>query len=166
MFDNEMQIQNPMEKHVSHWQFKCEKCGFTFVSEINKSVTVEIKIADFLEGEKVMEKKEEERYLGDIISTDGRNIKNINARMKKRIGSIVKNINNMIEGIPFRMMFFYKVALILGNSFLVSSILFNSEVWYNINGAELNLLETVDIDLLRKILKAPKSTAGRCFIWN
>ena len=107
-------------------------------------------------------RKEEERYLGDIISTDGRNIKNINARMKKRIGSIVKNINNMIEGIPFRMMFFYKVALILGNSFLVSSILFNSEVWYNINGAELNLLETVDIDLLRKILKAPKSTARRC----
>ena len=67
-----------------------------------------------------------------------------------------------MEGIPFGK-FFYEGAIILRNGLLVSSILFNSEVWYNLSSAELNLLETVDIDLLRGILKAPRSTAKEMF---
>ena len=81
-----------------------------------------------------MECKEDERYLGDIISTDGRNIKNIKVRVKKGIG-IVKNILNMLEGIPFGK-FYYEVAIILRNSLLVSSILFNCEAWFNLTKAE------------------------------
>ena len=46
----------------------------------------------------------------------------------------------------------------LRNSLFVSSVLYNSEVWYNLTKAELNLLETIDVDLLRGILKASKST--------
>ena len=38
-------------------------------------------------------------------------------------------------------------------------MLCNSESWYNITQAELDLLETVEVQLLRSILKAPKSTA-------
>ena len=41
---------------------------------------------------------------------------------------------------------------------MVSSALFNSEAWYNLTNAEQDLLETVDVMLLRGILKAPKST--------
>ena len=37
-------------------------------------------------------------------------------------------------------------------------MLCNSEAWYNITNTELNLLETIDLRLLRKILNAPKST--------
>ena len=37
-------------------------------------------------------------------------------------------------------------------------MLFNSEAWYNVTSAEMDLLETVDLMLLRGILKAPKST--------
>ena len=37
-------------------------------------------------------------------------------------------------------------------------MLCNSETWYNITKAELNLLETIDVMLLRRILRAPKST--------
>ena len=37
-------------------------------------------------------------------------------------------------------------------------MLFNSEAWYNVTKAELELIETVDLLLLRGILKAPKST--------
>ena len=37
-------------------------------------------------------------------------------------------------------------------------MLFTSEAWYNVTKAELELLETVDLMLLRGILKAPKST--------
>ena len=37
-------------------------------------------------------------------------------------------------------------------------MLFNSEAWYNVTNSELELLETVDLMLLRGILKVPKST--------
>ena len=40
----------------------------------------------------------------------------------------------------------------------MSSVLFNSECWYNLTEAELNLLETVDLMFLRKLLEVPKGT--------
>ena len=48
--------------------------------------------------------------------------------------------------------------MILRNSLLVSSVLCNSEAWYNVTDAELDYLETVDLMLLRKVLNTPKST--------
>ena len=53
---------------------------------------------------------------------------------------------------------YFEVAILLRNSLFVSSLLCNSEVWFNLTNAELNLLESVDLMLLRKILNAPKST--------
>ena len=46
----------------------------------------------------------------------------------------------------------------LRNSLLVSSLLCNSEAWYNVSKVELDYLESVDLMLLRKLLQAPKST--------
>jgi hypothetical protein len=63
----------------------------------------------------------------------------------------------ILEGIPFGD-FYFEVAVILRNSLLVSSLLSNSEAWYNVTKSELDYLETVDLMLLRNILKAPKST--------
>ena len=103
-----------------------------------------------------MENKENEKYLGDILSTDGRNIKNVKARVS--IGtSIISRILAMLEGIPFGP-FYYQVGVILRNSLLVSSLLSNSEAWYNITKAEIELLESVDVKYLRNLLKAPRST--------
>ena len=53
---------------------------------------------------------------------------------------------------------YFEVAILFRNSLFVSSLLCNSEVWFNLTNAELNLLESVDLMLLRKILNAPKST--------
>ena len=103
-----------------------------------------------------MEEKDSERYLGDVISKDGKNIKNIQARVSKGTG-IVRNILTMLDGIPFGK-YHFEAGVILRNSLLASSMLFNSEVWYNVTNSELELLETVDVMLLRGILKAPQST--------
>ena len=37
-------------------------------------------------------------------------------------------------------------------------MLFNCEAWYNMTDAELNLLETIDLSLLRQLLHAPMGT--------
>ena len=51
------------------------------------------------------------------------------------------------------------MAVILRNSLLVSSLLCNSEAWYNVSNSELNYLESVDLMFLRSVFKAPKSTS-------
>ena len=84
------------------------------------------------------------------------NIKNVKARVAKGIG-IVSKILSILEGIPFGQ-FYFEVAVILRDSLLVSSMLSNSEAWYNVTNAELELLETVDVKFLRGIFKAPKAT--------
>ena len=83
-------------------------------------------------------------------------MKNIKARVSKGTG-IVNNIMTKLEGIPFGK-YYFEVAMILRNSLLVSSVLCNSEAWYNVTDAELDYLETVDLMLLRKVLNTPKST--------
>ena len=75
----------------------------------------------------------------------------------------MRKIQTMLDGIPFGK-FHFEAGVILRNSLLVSSMLFNSEVWYNITKSELELLETVDLMLLRGILKAPNQTPKRCYI--
>ena len=87
-----------------------------------------------------METKDSEKYLGDIISTDGKNLKNIKARVAKGTG-IISKIITMMEGIPFGK-FYYQVGIILRNSLLVSSLLCNSESWYNATNSELELSES------------------------
>ena len=63
----------------------------------------------------------------------------------------------MMEGIPFGD-FYFETAILLRNTLLVSSMLCNSEAWWNVSKAELDLLETVDVKFLRSILQAPRST--------
>ena len=134
------------------------KCQPLFVenwkeNEVEDSETGEIKIEDTCDGDEIMEEKDSERYLGDVIAKDGKNIK---ARVNKGTG-IVRKILTMLDGIPFGK-FHFEAGVILRNSLLVSSMLFNSEVWYNITKSELELLETVDLMLLRGILKKNEST--------
>jgi hypothetical protein len=50
---------------------------------------------------------------------------------------------------------FFKVAVILRNSHLVSSLLTNAEAWYNVTQADIDLLESVDESLLRRVLECP-----------
>ena len=103
-----------------------------------------------------MEEKTEEKYLGDIISADGENIKNVKARVSKGKG-IICRILALLEGIPFGK-YYFKVAMILRESLLISSMIFNCEAWYNVSKPELELLESVDLEFLRRVLKTPKST--------
>ena len=81
--------------------------------EENKE-TGNVELVDVCLGEEIMEEKEDEKYLGDVISKDGRNLKNIKARVNKGKG-IVKKIQNILEGIPFGKLY-YQVATLLRNS--------------------------------------------------
>ena len=52
----------------------------------------------------------------------------------------------------------FEVASILRESLLINSILSNSEVWYNLSKTEIEQLEQIDEELLRKVLETGRST--------
>ena len=113
-------------------------------------------IGDIFEGEVKIDNSDEEKYLGDLITADGSNTKNIKARKAKGFG-IVDSIISMLDTVFFGP-FFFETAIILRSSFLINSILLNSEVWYGVTKAETEELEVVDQALLKRILEAPSTT--------
>ena len=138
--------------------YKCQILKVDYWKEIevkDKETGAEV-VEDVIDGEKEMETKESEKYLGDVISKDGKNIKNIKSRVSKGIG-VISRIITILEGIPFGQ-FYYQVGIILRNSLLVSMLICNSESWYNVTNSDLELIESVDVKFLRSLLKAPKST--------
>ena len=139
-------------------EFKCQPLSVDKWEEVevNLEQSTKVVLEDQYIGKEEIEEKSEEKYLGDILSNDGKNIKNFKARVAKGTG-IIRNIITRLEGIPFGK-YYFEVAIILRNSLLVSSVLNNCEAWYNITRAEMEYLETVDIMFLRKILNAPRST--------
>ena len=153
-------VEKCKKLHVGNknFDFKCQNLlvdKWTEI-EIKGEDLQETSYKDVYDGQHMIEQKEEEKYLGDIVSIDGRNIKNIKARINKGVG-IVNRIMTMVNGIPFGRQYF-QVGIILRNCLLASSMLFNSEAWYNVTKSELDLLESIDLSLLRQLLNAPKGT--------
>ena len=120
----------PPHTHVGHVKedFKGQDQVVDSWTEVvvTNDVIGEVDIKDVCNGEQIMEEKCEEKYLGDVISIDGRNLKNIKASIAKGTG-IVRKILTILDGIPFGKRYF-EIGLIFRNCFLVSSVVFNSEV--------------------------------------
>ena len=117
---------------------------------------------DVLVGSHNLEKVDKDKYLGDIISVDGRNTKNIIARKGKAIG-ITNKITSILQEMCFDP-YYFEVALALRNSLFLSSVLVNSEAWYGLTDDEKSDLEKQDEYLLRKILECP-SNSPKCMLY-
>ena len=94
-------------------------------------------------------------YLGDIISGDGKNTKNINSRIAKGHGKI-NDIMEILEKTSMGQDYF-KIALLLRESMFLNSILTNCDVWVGLTKNEVEQLEDLDLILLRKIFQTPFS---------
>ena len=90
--------------HVGRFceDFKCQTLKVDTWKEVEfrDEETGVDEIEDVHIGEEIMEEKDEEKYLGDVISTDGKNIKNVKARVAKGKG-IASRILTILDGIPF-----------------------------------------------------------------
>ena len=89
----------------------------------------------------------EEKFLGDIISSDGKNHKNIKNRLSKGIG-ISTQIINLLKITSFGSHYFEK-AIILRDSMLINGIITNEQ--------EINEFEAIDKLFLKKIFSTPSS---------
>ena len=103
-----------------------------------------------------IELKLEDKYLGDIISVDGKNRKNIAARAAKAQG-IIKSLKSIFEEMSFGK-FIFEVAVILRNSIFINGVLTNLEASYGLTDRDIDELEKCDEQLLRVILECPCTT--------
>ena len=86
--------------------------------------------------------KEYETYLGDIICNTGSNEKNIENRKHQGLAAI-NQINSMLN-LKSLGHFYFEISLILRDTILISKLVFNSEVWYNVHKAQIEKLEQID----------------------
>ena len=99
---------------------------------------------------------DEDKYVGDIISRDGKHTKNIELRRAKGIG-ICNEITAILDDMCLGPHYFI-IAMLLRQALLMSVLLFNSETWLRLTEENIKRLESVDLMLLRKLLKTPIST--------
>ena len=89
-------------------------------------------------------------------------IKNILSRRNKGI-ALINEINTILSEMMLGDEHF-EVSVLLRNAILASSLLFNSETWYNISKSDIKMLESVDERYMRKILNCPVKTP-KCIMY-
>ena len=104
----------------------------------------------------VMQEVTHDKYLGDIVSSNGKTDLNIKSRVEKGLGNVTK-IMNMLEKVTLGNHYF-KTALLMRESIFLSGMLTNAESWHGLSSTHISHLESVDKLLLRKILNTPIST--------
>ena len=103
----------------------------------------------------------EESYLGDILSSDGKNTKNIKNRISKGMG-IISQINLILEDISFGP-YMFQIAILLRESMFINGMLTNAEIWYNFSENEIREFENLDKLYFKTIFKVPNSTPTEAF---
>ena len=105
-----------------------------------------------------MDTVDSEKYVGDLVSNDGKHTPNILARRSKGIGvvnEILSILNHMCLG-----RYYFEAGLMLRIAMLHSVLLTNAETWLRLSSKDLRNLERVDEMLLRKLFETPISTPG------
>lgn len=106
--------------------------------------------------ENKMEKSDKEKYLGNIITKEGNNVADIEARKAKGHG-IVSEIMAILNEVPLGK-HYLDAGLCLRNAMLINGMLTNSEILYGLKNSQIEEIEEVDELLLRNLLNAPSKT--------
>ena len=98
----------------------------------------------------------QETYLGDILTTDGKINVNIKSRCDKGHGIINQSIS-MLEEISFGY-YFFEIAMMFRQSMFLNGILCSSEVLYGVTKEHVEMLEKIDRMFMRRVFDCPIST--------
>ena len=102
-----------------------------------------------------MNSKSFETYLGDVVCSSGSNNRNINRKVTIGIGA-VSQIISMLNQVSLGH-YYFEIALVMRETMLISKIVSNSEVWYNISKDQYSKLERIDEMFIRRIFNLPIS---------
>ena len=103
-----------------------------------------------------MEVVMKEKYVGDMVTGDGKHSKNLDARRSKGMG-VISEILSILDGMCLGAHYFVS-ALMMRQSMLVMVLLTNSETWLRLTQKDLGKLEGIDRLFIRRIFQVPNST--------
>ena len=101
-----------------------------------------------------VEKTANQKYLGFVLSNTGDNMVNIREIRNKSIG-VVKSTLNKLNSLNLKK-YYFECAVILLNVMVRSSILYASEMYYDLKETEVRQLERIEEGYLRKVLNTTK----------
>ena len=102
-----------------------------------------------------------EKYLGDIITNDGKIDENLKSRNAKGVG-IKNQILGLIKEISFGE-FIFETAMVFRNSQLINGTLYNMEALHGIKNKHLDTIEECDKFLMRELFECPQGTPLEAF---
>ena len=95
------------------------------------------------------------------MAGDAKNNSNIKAPVAKGMG-ILNDIFNILEQVTFGEHYF-QIALLLRESLLVNSVLYNSSVWYNLTQKDINELSYLDKVFYSRLYSIPMTAPSESF---
>ena len=135
-------------KHKLKWG--ADKCNVLKVGKHQDDKEEEWKL-----GDEVIKETDKYKYLGDIITADGKNEKNIEARKKKVIASVV-SINTIAASDVLRKIE-TSVLLELHDKVIMSALLTNAEAWI-LNASNRDELNKIEIQAVKYMFDLPAHT--------
>ena len=138
-------------ENVVNKELMVDHCSIDYVKN---SDTGEDDIVENYIGQVSIEKTNEHKYLGFVISDKGDNMANIRQLRKKSIG-VVRKIINRLNSLHL-LNYFFESSIILMNSMLRGTILYASDTYYNLKENEIRQIEQIEEVYMRKVLKTSK----------
>ena len=118
------------------------------------SETGEDVLEEVYEGPVTIERTEQQKYLGFVLSSKGDNMVNINC-MKMKSKGIIRRIFSKLESLNLQK-YYFECAMVFMNTMLRSIILYGCETYYNLKEGEIRQLERIEEGFLRELLKTSK----------
>ena len=131
-------------------QFNYKKCVNMHIGP-NKENCDKLRVHD-----KEMLLTENQKYLGDIVSSSGSCEENIKERCKTGYKAI-SQIKSLVKDVSLGK-FSVQIGLIMRDSIFTSKVLLNAEVWHAVKKNQIEDLEIIDRMLFRQILDAHSKT--------
>ena len=120
----------------------------------------EVSEAPVMLGNIVMTEKKSEKYLGDILCSEGLRA-SVEASIKERAGKVkgsIYELRALTEDFRMQVVGGMRAAIDIYESCIVSSLLSNCGTWTEINKKEIKLLDEHQDTFVRALLQLPLST--------
>ena len=117
---------------------------------------------------KVMKMTNSEKYLGDMISSDGL-ADSVTATVLKRKGSVITNIfetKAVIEDCRANSVGGLLVGIEIWELEILPQLLNNSETWTNVDKKTLEILENIQLTFYRNMFATPRTCPTPALLWE
>ena len=109
----------------------------------------------------VMKNTTQEKYLGDVLSSNTKIDENLKMRHDKGVG-ITNQITSLLKEVSFGF-YYFQMGLLFRNALLLNGILFNTEVIHGLTDKHIDMLEEWDKMFMRNLFESRAATPVETF---